>query len=69
VRGRGLAGCRRLACRSGGRRADEFVATAEAEGLLGWHVGEVIPTGVYTNAQMGEPAFGRQGSSRTSAWT
>ena len=39
-------------------RADEFVATAEAERLLGWHVGEVITMGLYTNAQSSEPAFG-----------
>jgi len=38
--------------------ADEFVATAESERLLGWHVGEVIPMGFYTNAQSNEPAFG-----------
>jgi hypothetical protein len=46
-----------------GRMADpdhagEFVATAQAERLLGWHVGEVIPMGFYTDAQTGEPAFG-----------
>ena len=39
-------------------RADEFVATAEAERLLGWHVGQVIPMGLYTSAQAAEPAFG-----------
>ncbi len=43
------------------KRADEFVATAEAERLLGWHVGQVIPMGVYTNAQTSEPAFGSAG--------
>jgi hypothetical protein len=32
-------------------RQDEFVATAAAARLLGWHVGEVIPMGFYTNAQ------------------
>ena len=32
-------------------RADEFVATAQAAHLLGWHVGQVIPMGFYTNAQ------------------
>jgi hypothetical protein len=26
-------------------RADEFVTTAAAARLLGWHVGEVIPMG------------------------
>ena len=39
-------------------RAGEFVATAQAERLLGWHVGEVIPMGFYTDAQTGEPGFG-----------
>jgi MacB-like periplasmic core domain/FtsX-like permease family len=32
-------------------REAEFVATAQAARLLGWHVGEVIPMGFYTNAQ------------------
>ena len=32
-------------------RQDEFVATALAARLLGWHVGEVISMGFYTNAQ------------------
>jgi hypothetical protein len=41
------------------KRADEFVATALAERLLGWHVGQVIPTGVYTNAQVSGPASAR----------
>ena len=46
-----------------GRMADpdsaaEFVATAQAARLMGWHVGEVIPMGVYTNAQISEAAFG-----------
>lgn len=39
-------------------RADEFVATAQAARLLGWHVGDVIPMGFYTNAQTNESAFG-----------
>jgi len=39
-------------------RAGEFVATAQAERLLGWHVGEVIPMGFYTDAQTGQPTFG-----------
>jgi MacB-like periplasmic core domain/FtsX-like permease family len=39
-------------------RADEFVATAQAARLLGWHVGQVIPMGFYTTAQTNEPAFG-----------
>ena len=32
-------------------RADEFVATALAARLLGWHLGQVIPMGFYTNSQ------------------
>lgn len=32
-------------------RADEFVTTALAAQLLGWHVGQVIPMGFYTNSQ------------------
>jgi len=32
-------------------RADEFVATALAARLLGWHAGQVIPMGFYINAQ------------------
>ena len=32
-------------------REDEFVATAEAARLLGWHVGELIMMGFYTNNQ------------------
>ena len=38
--------------------ADQFVATAQAARFLGWHVGEVIPMGVYTNAQVNAAAFG-----------
>ena len=40
------------------KRVDEFVATAEAERLLGWQVGEVIPFGIYTTAQSNLPDFG-----------
>ncbi len=32
-------------------RQDEFVATAQAARLLGWHLGEVIPMGFYLNSQ------------------
>ncbi|MGO9299371.1 MAG: FtsX-like permease family protein [Acidimicrobiales bacterium] len=39
-------------------RADEFVATAQAESLLRLHVGEAVPWGFYTPAQSNEPAFG-----------
>ena len=40
-------------------RADEFVATANAAHLLGWHLGDVVPMGVYTNAQTALPDFGK----------
>ncbi|MEY2459938.1 MAG: putative transport system permease protein [Acidimicrobiaceae bacterium] len=40
-------------------RADEFVATAAAAQLLGWHVGDVVPMGVYTNDQSALPDFGK----------
>ena len=39
-------------------RPDEFVASALAAQLLGWHVGEVIPFGFYTNAQTEQQSFG-----------
>jgi hypothetical protein len=39
-------------------RADEFVATARAARVLGWHVGEVIPMGFYTNTQPPRPRRG-----------
>jgi hypothetical protein len=32
-------------------RQDEFVTTAPAARLLGWHVGEVVPMGFYLNSQ------------------
>jgi len=32
-------------------RQDEFVTTARAARLLGWHLGEVIPMGFYLNSQ------------------
>jgi hypothetical protein len=45
---------------SQGRMADprsdnEFVATAEAAHLLGWHVGEVVPMGAFTLQQVNSP--------------
>jgi len=40
------------------RRAGEFVATAHAARLLGWHAGQVIRMGIYTVAQTGYQAFG-----------
>jgi len=40
------------------RRADEVVMTAAAAQLLGLHVGQTIPYGVYTNEQGSLPGFG-----------
>ena len=39
-------------------RADEFVTTALGAHLLGLHVGEVIPMGVFTATQFSSPGFG-----------
>jgi hypothetical protein len=39
-------------------RPDEIVMTAVAAHLLGFHVGEVIPYGFYTQQQQGLPGFG-----------
>ena len=39
-------------------RADEFVTTALGARALGWHVGQVVPMGVYTSNQFGLPGFG-----------
>src|ERR1022692_2951012 len=38
-------------------RPDEFVMTAAAAHLLGFHVGQVIPYGLYTQQQTSLPAF------------
>ena len=32
-------------------RQDEFVATAQAARLIGWHLGELVPMGFYLNSQ------------------
>ncbi len=40
------------------RRADEFVTTALGARALGWHVGQVVPMGVYSSNQFGLPGFG-----------
>ena len=40
------------------RRADEFVTTTLGARALGWHVGQVIPMGVYSSNQFGLPGFG-----------
>ncbi len=39
-------------------RADEFMATALGERLMGWHVGSVIKMGIYTLHQTGSKGFG-----------
>ena len=39
-------------------RADEFVTSPEAAAAYGFHVGEVVPMGFYTNGQTGSPRFG-----------
>ena len=49
---------------SQGRMADprsdnEFVATAEAEHLLGWHLGEVVPMGAFSLQQANSPDSAR----------
>jgi hypothetical protein len=41
-------------------RADEFVVSAAIEHIFGWHVGEVIHFGAYTNAQAAKSAFGTE---------
>jgi FtsX-like permease family/MacB-like periplasmic core domain len=40
------------------RRPDEFVMTAEAARLLGLHVGETVPYGLFTNEQTSLPGIG-----------
>ena len=39
-------------------RADEIMMTASAARLLGIHLGEVVPLGMYVPSQMGLPGFG-----------
>jgi hypothetical protein len=39
-------------------RSDEFVASVAIERIFGWHVGEVVHFGAYTNAQAAKTAFG-----------
>jgi hypothetical protein len=39
-------------------RADEIVMPASAARILGVHVGQVVPLGLYTNAQRNSPGFG-----------
>jgi FtsX-like permease family/MacB-like periplasmic core domain len=40
------------------RRADEVVMTAEAAQLLGLHVGQTVPYGIFSNEQFSLPGFG-----------
>ena len=40
------------------RRADQAVVTEEAAHLLGLHVGETVPVGFYTSAQVSSPGSG-----------
>ncbi len=39
-------------------KADEFMTLAATAKFYGWHLGEVIPMGIYTNQQTESPAFG-----------
>jgi hypothetical protein len=39
-------------------RANQFVATAQAAELLRWHIGQVVPFGVFTYQQSNLPGFG-----------
>ena len=40
------------------KKLDEFVTTANAAQLMGWHVGQSIPMYLYTGPQTSLPAFG-----------
>jgi hypothetical protein len=46
------------------RRDNQIVMTASAAHILGVHVGQIVPLGVYTNAQVNSPSFGTRNSSR-----
>jgi hypothetical protein len=39
------------------RRADELMVDVDAARLMGWHLGEVIPMDIYTDAQSQHPSF------------
>jgi hypothetical protein len=39
-------------------RADEFVVSATSARIFGFHVGQLVPFGIYTNAQTNDQAFG-----------
>lgn len=40
------------------KRADEFVTSAAGARQFGWHLGDVVRFGIYTNAQTAMPGFG-----------
>jgi hypothetical protein len=40
------------------RRDSQIVMTSSAAHILGVHVGQIVPLGVYTNAQVNTPSFG-----------
>ncbi len=40
------------------RRDNQIVMTSSAAHILGVHVGQIVPLGVYTNAQVNSPSFG-----------
>ena len=40
------------------RRAEEFMAPAAAERAMGWHLGQTVSMGFFTQAQLSSPAFG-----------
>ena len=42
-------------------RVDEFVTSSTAAAAYGFHVGEIVPMGFYTNSQTDLPGFGTAG--------
>jgi hypothetical protein len=44
--------------RANPRRANEFMATALGQRLMGWHIGSIVKMGVYTVQQTGMKGFG-----------
>jgi hypothetical protein len=40
------------------KRANEFMTSAAAARRFGWHLGDVVPIGIYTNRQTTMPGFG-----------
>ena len=45
-------------------RPDEFVTTAAGAEVAHWHVGQVVPFGFYTEAQIATPNFAREARRR-----